>query len=732
MGRFVCCLLALVPVSFPVAPVAPSVSAATLTWDPAEAGGGDGTWDTTTASWNNGGSDVSWSNGTDDTASFGGTAGTVTLGEAITAGGLDFAAGGYTVTGNTLTISGGGPLNVGSGLSATLASALSAADGIEKTGGGTMVLSGSNTYTGTTTVNAGTLVGGVSAGYGGGSAPAFGVGDVVVNAGATITGSTSFSVGGGDDTTRRVTLNGGTWDASYANAGAEYVRYLDMTAGSLTVSAAEYIRTPYGGGLEVTTFAADTSSRITAGIALTRGNLSLNVADGAATDDLVLSGSLLPYGTNNPQAVIKSGAGTAVLTGTGTYTGGTSVNDGVLQIGTALTSGGGVLPTTGDTAIAAGATLRFAHGVTGPEYAGTLSGSGTLEVVGTGGTSNDLRLSGDNSSFTGSVEIAGGHLRAANAAALSATNAVTISDSGLLSVFAYGAGNQYDITIGSLASADATALVRLGGSTNRGLTVGDATSTTYAGQIRNDAGGSGAMVKVGSGALTLTGVNDFSGGLSISEGTIVAGNANALGSGSVTIASGAFLEVVDGVTVANSMSLAGGAISRPSSVGSTVADIVAGSAGNAVSLAPVISWTAGTPGTTFSDVLSLTNTSGVAQVLSMTFDPTGLDQTIIDSLELGWFNTATQAWVNALDGNSSGTPTFFSGSWADYLEANPTATPTTALGVYGRDTASNTAWAVIDHNSDFAVVAVPEPSAVVMAAGLACLPLLLRRRQRGA
>ena len=332
---------------------------------------------------------------------------------------------------------------------------------IIKNGSGTLVFSGSNTYTGQTTVNAGTLVAGVGTSYGGGSGPAFGTGDVVVNAGAMITGSTSFSVGGGDDTTRRVTLNGGTWDASYASAGAEYVRYLDMTAGSLTVSAAQYIRTPYGGGLEVTTFAADTSSRITAGIALTRGNLSLNVADGAAAEDLVLSGSLLPYSTNNPQAVIKSGAGTAVLTGTGTYTGGTSVNDGVLQIGTALTSGGGVLPTTGDTAIAAGATLRFAHGVTGPEYAGTLSGSGTLEVVGTGGTSNDLRLSGDNSSFTGSVEIAGGHLRAANAAALSAANAVTISDSGVLSVFAYGAGNQYDITIGSLASADATALVRL-------------------------------------------------------------------------------------------------------------------------------------------------------------------------------------------------------------------------------------------------------------------------------
>lgn len=887
--------------------VAPQADAATLTWDPAGAGGGNGTWDTTTTSWYSGGSAVTWNNGTNDTASFGGTAGTVTLGEAITAGGLDFTTDLYTVTGGTLTLSGGGAANVGSGLSATLASGLSAADGIEKTGAGTltvsgayantgtgvitvtegtlrmaqtglatssstgwgsgrpvvvaagatlesavsanvgtfgrqvtlnggtlnltaqtaadslnyvnnlvlndgasvignamrmayytdglvtvggtfastmsagivlaksgvraatfdvadvtssadadltingvirdlsgyggtpvikngtgtMLLSGTNTYTGTTTVNAGTLVGGVATSFSGGTAAAFGTGDVVVNAGATITGNTSFSVTGGRNTTRRLTLNGGTWDMSYADAGAEYARYLDMTAGTVTAAAADIFRSAIG-GLDITTFAAATSSVIEQPLILTQGSLTLNVADGAAADDFVMQGNISQHSTT-AYGVTKQGAGTAVLTATSSYTGGTVIEGGVLQIGSSSTGTGGVLPA-GNTAITAGATLRFAHGATGPEYAGTLSGAGTLEVAGSGGTSNDLQLAGNNASFTGAVEIAGGHLRVANAAALSAANAVTISDSGILSVFAYGAGNQYDITIGSLASADATTLVRLGGTANRSLTVGDATSTTYAGRIRNDAGGTGSMVKVGSGTLTLTGVNDFSGGLSISAGTIVAGNANALGSGSVTIASGAFLEMADGVTVANSMSLAGGAISRGSSVGSTVAEIVAGSVGNAVSLAPVMSWAAGTPGTTYSDVLSLTNTSGVAQVLSMTFDPTGLDQDTINSLELGWFDTGSQDWVAAIDGNSSGTPTFFSGSWADYLAANPTATPTTALGVYGRDTATNTAWAVIDHNSDFAVVAVPEPSAVALAAGLAGLPVLLRllRRRRAA
>jgi autotransporter-associated beta strand protein len=719
--------------------VAPQADAATLAWDPAGAGGGDGTWDTTTASWDSGGSAVAWSNGTNDTASFAGSAGTVTLGEAITAAGLTFTSDGYTVTGGTLTLSGGGAANVanvGSGLSATLASGLSAADGIEKTGAGTLTVSGAyaDTGTGVITVTEGTLrmaqTGLATSGSNG-----WGIGrPVVVAAGATLESAVSANVG---TFGRQVTLNGGTLNltAYIAADSLNYVNNLVLNNGASVIGNAMRMAY-YTDGL--VTVGGTSASTISAGIVLAKSGVrtaTFDVADAtsSADADLTITGVIRDLsGATSGTPLIKNGVGTMLLSGTNTYSGQTSVNAGVLQIGSSSTGTGGELPTAGNTAISAGATLRFAHGDTSPIYNGTLSGAGTLEVAGSGGTSNDLQLAGNNASFTGPVEIAGGHLRAANAAALSAANAVTISDSGILSVFAYGAGNQYDITIGSLASADATTLVRIGGSTNRSLTVGDATSTTYAGQIRNDAGGTGAMVKVGSGTLTLTGVNDFSGGLSISEGTLVAGNADALGSGSVTIASGAFLEMADGVTVANSLSLAGGAISRPSSVGSTVAEIVAGSAGNAVSLAPVMSWAAGTPGTNYSDVLSLTNTSGVAQVLSMTFDPTGLDQATIDSLELGWFDTLNQSWVGAIDGNSSGTPAFFSGSWADYLTANPAATPTTALGVYGRDTASNTAWAVIDHNSDFSVVAVPEPSAVALAAGLAVLPVLLRRRRRAA
>ena len=89
---------------------ASSVSAAVFNWDPGltatPGGGGAGTWDTTTANWYDGTIDNVWGGTGGDTAVFGGTGGGVNLGAAITAGGLTFNSTGYTLTGGTLTLAG--------------------------------------------------------------------------------------------------------------------------------------------------------------------------------------------------------------------------------------------------------------------------------------------------------------------------------------------------------------------------------------------------------------------------------------------------------------------------------------------------------------------------------------------------------------------------------------------------------------------------------------------------
>ena len=71
----------------------------------------------------------------------------------------------------------------------------------------------------------------------------------------------------------------------------------------------------------------------------------------------------------------KSGAGTLVLTGANTYTGTTSVSEGVLQVGNNGATGN---LGTGSVSIAAGATLEFNRASGALNVASDLAGSGNL------------------------------------------------------------------------------------------------------------------------------------------------------------------------------------------------------------------------------------------------------------------------------------------------------------------------------------------------------------------
>ncbi len=148
-----------------VAALTPALRAQiTLYWDGdgvGSVGGGTGTWNTTLTRWhtalNFSNGYQAWNNASNNDADFRGTAGTVTLGTAITARSLTFQTSGYTIAGNTLTLAGGtGAINTGSGTQ-TISSIIAGSSGLTKSGTGTLILSGSNIYTGVTTVSAGTL-----------------------------------------------------------------------------------------------------------------------------------------------------------------------------------------------------------------------------------------------------------------------------------------------------------------------------------------------------------------------------------------------------------------------------------------------------------------------------------------------------------------------------------------------------------------------------------------------
>jgi hypothetical protein len=88
---------------------------------------------------------------------------------------------------------------------------------------------------------------------------------------------------------------------------------------------------------------------------------------------------------------------------------------------------------------------------------------------------------------------------------------------------------------------------------------------------------------------------------------------------------------------------------------------------------------------------------GDTVVLSMSFDPSSVSAATLVS---GGFGLATQQdisgnWTNAVVQNVGGTPAFHLGAWS--------ASAGYGLGDYGVDTATNTAWAVVNHAGRFAV-----------------------------
>ncbi|ELR1830761.1 autotransporter-associated beta strand repeat-containing protein [Salmonella enterica] len=438
--------------------------------------------------------------GGDFTNNIGGTGRVEKSGDdALTLSGSNTYTGGTLISGGTLVANDVNALGTGDITdNATLAlnavgdfdNAISGSGKVEKSGDDALTLSGSNTYTGGTLISSGTLVAS--------NVEALGTGDVTDNA--------------------TLELNtGGTFDNAISGSG-QVVKSGDET---LTLSGSN----TYTGGTLIS------------GGTLVASNVEA-LGSGDVTNDAVLELNTdgdFDNAIGGTGRVEKSGDDALTLSGSNTYTGGTTINDGTL-IATSVDALG-----TGD--VTDNAVLELN---TGGTFDNAISGSGQVEKSG----DDVLTLSGANS-YSGGTLISDGTLVANDVNALGTGD---VTDNAVLEL---NTGGDFDNAIsgsGQVVKSGDETLTLSGANSYTGGTLisggtlvatsvealgsGDVTDNAVlelntGGTFDNAISGSGQVVKSGDKTLTLSGANSYTGGTTISGGTLVASNVEALGSGDI-------------------------------------------------------------------------------------------------------------------------------------------------------------------------------------------------------
>ena len=507
--------------------------------------GGAGTWNTTIQNWDQGNGLIfcTWTNADNDIAIFAGTPGTVTIGSAVTANGLTFNTNGYVLTGSALTMAGTTP-TITANTNAIISAPIAGTAGLTKAGTGTLGLNGANTYTGTTTVSAGTLSVGpatysstsVLSVSSGANVVANGTLNMNVNSSATAVDITGAGVVNLSSTTNSATYpdlyfgpnHSGTADYgsrlnSALNLGSAQ-RYVlaksgrnDVARYGLTGCDAQFASSISGsGGLTLigqnsfapgvnvveVPFAFNAANSFTGMLEIQRGSLYLGNASALVSSNVLLmdpaasttnNARLFLYGYSAIVSDLQStGTGTNILIADGN--GATTAN-----------VGPATLTVIQNNSYTFGGALRDWY----TEYATPATGSlvPMLNLIKQGAAT--LTLGGTNT-YTGATTITAGTLQI-NGQLASGTYAGAITNNGT-------------------------------------LVINSASSQTLSGVIS----GTGGLIKTNTGTLTLSNTNTYSGTTALNGGSISIANSPALGTNTLTVG----LTASGTLTVANTSAVA--------------------------------------------------------------------------------------------------------------------------------------------------------------------------------
>ncbi|HFD6147629.1 TPA: fibronectin-binding autotransporter adhesin ShdA [Salmonella enterica] len=515
----------------------------------------------------------------------------------LTLSGDNSYSGGTTITGGTLTadhadslgsgdIDNSGVLQVGEG---ELENTLSGTGSLVKTGTGELTLSGDNTYSGGTTIAGGTLTADHADSLGSGDINNSGVLQVgegelentLSGSGSLVkTGTGELTLSGDNTYSGGTTIAGGTLTADHADSlGSGDID----NSGVLQVGEGELKNTLSGSGSLVKTGTGELTlsgdNTYSGGTTIFGGTLTVDHADSLGSGDIDNSGVLkvgegeLENTLSGSGSLVKTGTGELTLSGDNTYSGGTTITGGTLIAANVNALGSGNIDNSGTLMLDANGAFELANvtthtGATTALAAGSTLDAGQLTQEDGSTLSIDLGAATDDAVITADSVTLGGTLNVTGIGSVTDswtpeayTYTLIDSDSAITSDFdnltVAGMNREdvdfltidgkvdetdnthYDLTASlswyadrDNATTDAHGTFTLSdpdGSFNVAATLTDVDDTLDPGSRWDGK----SLTKEGAGTLILSGDNDYSGGTTINEGTLVAASTTALGTGLV-------------------------------------------------------------------------------------------------------------------------------------------------------------------------------------------------------